>query len=108
LNPIDLTGNKIRISLGLSKRMEIPYDAIIRIDQGEQASGYNLSEKGAIQFIARDFEESKPQFILHFKQPLHATLFLGREKCFTSAAIRVDEPERFIFSLKEKLDVAGL
>ncbi|BAQ09847.1 hypothetical membrane spanning protein [Bacillus sp. OxB-1] len=104
LNPLELAENKMRISLGLGKRMEIPYDAIADIVEGEAAQSYDLKQKGLIQFIAKDFEELKPQFVLHFKRPLRATLFIGMEKTYMSAAIRVDEPERFLHALKEKME----
>ncbi|MBE1552936.1 beta-carotene 15,15'-monooxygenase [Sporosarcina limicola] len=104
LNPLTLDENHMRISLGLSKRMEIPYTAIDRIDWGEKASMCNLKEEGIIDFIARDFEVVKPQCVIHFKRPLKAMLFLGREKEFVAAAIRVDEPESFQRSLEQKLD----
>ncbi|MFS0575937.1 beta-carotene 15,15'-monooxygenase [Sporosarcina sp. 179-K 3D1 HS] len=103
LNPIELGEDKMRVSLGLGKRMEIPYKAIADIISGESANSYKLEEKGLIQFVAKDFEESKPQFVLHFNRPLQATLFMGIEKQYTSAAIRVDEPERFIRALEGKM-----
>ena len=103
LNPLELAENKMRVSLGLGKRMEIPYDAIADIVAGESAISYNLGEKGLIQFIAKDFEESKPQYVLHFNRPLQATLLMGIEKKYTSAAIRVDEPESFIRTLQGKI-----
>lgn len=95
LNPMEIREDRLQISLGLGKRMEIPFEAIQRIDWGEQAASCNLKEKEVIDFIARDFEEPLPQAVIHFNRPLHATLFLGREKSYRAAAIRVDDLPRF-------------
>lgn len=103
LTPLAMKENRMRISLGLGKRMEIPYDAIDKIDWFEEAAQCNLKSKGLVEFIARDMEEAKPNCVLHFKEPLKATLFMGMEKKFNMAAIRLDEPERLRHALEEKL-----
>jgi hypothetical protein len=103
LNPLAMKQNRMQISLGLGKRMEIPYDAISKIEWFEDAEKHNLKSKGLIEFIARDMEEVKPNCILHFKRPLKATLFLGLEKEFHTAAIRLDEPEHFRRALETKM-----
>lgn len=103
LNPLAVKVNRMHISLGLGKRMEIPFDAIDKIEWFEDAAKCNLKSKGLIEFIARDMEEAKPNCVLHFKEPLKATLFMGMEKKFNMAAIRLDEPERFRDVLEEKL-----
>ncbi|MFS0690827.1 beta-carotene 15,15'-monooxygenase [Sporosarcina sp. 179-K 8C2 HS] len=103
LNPLAMKENRMHISLGLGKRMEIPYDAIEQIEWGDGAERYPLKAVGLIEFIAKDMEESKPNCILHFKEPLKATLFMGVEREFRSAAIRLDEPERFRHALEKKL-----
>ena len=101
LNPLTLEKDRLRISLGLGKRMEIPYNSIERIAWGEEAETYNLKTSGLIDFIARDLEATVPQCIIHFKYPLKATLFLGMEKEFNVAAIRVDESEKFRTALEQ-------
>lgn len=103
LNPLTIDENRIRISLGLLKRIDIPFDAIDRVEWGKRAETYNLKEKGLVDFIARDFEEVKPQCIIHFKRSLKATLFLGMEKECHVVAIRVDELGKFQHALEEKL-----
>ncbi|CAM3137675.1 beta-carotene 15,15'-monooxygenase [Filibacter tadaridae] len=103
LNPLTVEDDRIRVSLGLGKRMEIPFDAITRIDWGEKAASTNIKEEGIIDFIARDFEELKPQCVIHFDQPQQATLFLGMKKEFHAAAIRVDELERFRLTVEQKV-----
>ncbi|MCG7343512.1 beta-carotene 15,15'-monooxygenase [Sporosarcina sp. ACRSL] len=102
LTPLTMNDDRMQISLGLGKRMEIPYDAIGKIEWGNGAEQYNLKSEGLIEFIARDFEEVKPQCILHFSRPLQATLFLGLEKEFHMAAIRVDDPKEFREMLETK------
>lgn len=95
LNPMVVDEKQIRVSLGLGKRMVIPFDKISRIAWDEEAANENLKEKDIIDFIARDLEKVTPHCIITFKQPLQATLFLGFEKKYTKAAIRVDDPVRF-------------
>ncbi|WP_153720796.1 beta-carotene 15,15'-monooxygenase [Sporosarcina cascadiensis] len=95
LNPLQVKSDRLQISLGLGKRMEIPFDAIQRIDWGDSAASCNLKNKEVIDFIARDFEEAFPQAVIHFNRPLPAVLFLGREKSYRAAAIRVDDLPRF-------------
>lgn len=103
LNPLTMKENRMQVSLGLGKRMEIPFDAINKIDWFEEAAQCNLKSKGLVEFIARDLEEAKPNCVLHFKEPLKATLFMGMEKTYEMAAIRLDEPERFREVLEKKL-----
>ena len=60
LNPLKMNERQLQVSLGLGKRMEIPYDAIEKIEWGNEAEQYNLKSKGLIEFMARDLEEVKP------------------------------------------------
>src|SRR5690606_26969843 len=87
LNPMKMNENHMQVSIGLGKRMEIPYDAIEKVVWGQEAEHFNLKSKGLIEFMARDFEEVKPHCIIHFSRPLKATLFLGMEKEFTTTAL---------------------
>ena len=75
--------------------MTIPINEIEHIAWGEEAANENLKAKDIIDFIARDLEKVTPQCVVTFKRPLKATLFLGFEKEFSKAAIRVDDPGRF-------------
>lgn len=95
LNPLIVDDKKIRISLGLGKRMTIPLDEIAHIAWGDEAANENLKAKGIVDFIVRDLEAVTPQCVITFKRPLKATLFLGFEKEFTKAALRVDDPVGF-------------
>lgn len=95
LNPMVVDAKQIRVSLGLGKRMVIPFDEISHIAWNKEAANENLKAKDTIDFIARDLEKVTPHCVITFKQPLQATLFLGFEKRFSKAAIRVDDPVRF-------------
>lgn len=53
--------------------------------------------------MARDFEETFPDVIMQLKHPVEATLTLGMIKKFDQVAIRLDEPERFLELIKEKV-----
>lgn len=95
LNPLVVDDKQIRISLGLGKRMTIPLDEIKEIAWGDEAANENMKVTGIIDFMAKDLETVTPQCVITFKKPLKATLFLGFEKKFTKAAIRVDDPMGF-------------
>ncbi|MCM3744233.1 beta-carotene 15,15'-monooxygenase [Sporosarcina luteola] len=105
LNPLAMKDDRLQISLGLGKRMEIPYDAIKKIEWFEEAAQCNLKSKRIIDFIAKDMEEAKPNCVLHFRRPLQATLFMGMEKKYDLAAIRLDEPDRFRLALEQKISL---
>ncbi|MCG3087036.1 beta-carotene 15,15'-monooxygenase [Sporosarcina cyprini] len=103
LNPVTVGEDRLYVSLGLGKRMEIPYQAIERIEWGTEAEAVSLKDKEVIDFIARDFEEGKAHCVIHFNVPLTATMLLGMEKPFRKAAIRLDEPITFRRLLEEKM-----
>lgn len=104
LNPLTVDEKQIRVALGLGKRMDIPFDEIEHIAWGDDAANENLKAEGVIDFIARDFEAVLPQCVITFKRPLHATLFLGFEKEFSKAAIRVDDPNRLRSHIEARFD----
>jgi len=102
LNPLKITEDRMYISLGLMKRMEIKWtDIETLIDEQEQLK-QKVTEK-TIEFIYRDLEEVYPNVILKLKHPVQATLIMGIKKEYEQVAIRVDEPERFKVILKEKI-----
>ncbi|MBB4823105.1 competence protein ComGC [Sporosarcina luteola] len=103
LNPLVVEEDRLYVSLGLGKRMEIPYQDIERLEWGKEAEAVSLKDQSMIDFIARDFEEVKPHCVIYFKKPLTATVFLGFEKPFTAAAIRLDEPLKFRHLLEDKM-----
>lgn len=104
LNPLKLNRNYMQVSLGLMKRMEIPYSNIENILWEEKAATFSLKQRGTIDFIAKDFEDVKPQCILQLKRPIKAVMFLGFEKEFHTVALRVDELSRFRQQLEHKVN----
>ena len=98
LNPIHLTAEKMYISFGLTRRVAISYKNIEAII-GEPEELAKKPSKDTICFIAREFEDGKPQMILKLKQPVTASLLMGVEKEYMNVAIRCDDPKK----LKEAL-----
>ncbi|WP_042349277.1 hypothetical protein [Bacillus massiliigorillae] len=101
LNPLQLAEDRMYISLGLMKRMEIKYEDIEELVADSETLEKKLP-KTTIDFMARDFEQITPHLILKLKRPVEATLFMGIKKQYEEVAIRVDEPERFIRMLIDK------
>ncbi|AZU61913.1 beta-carotene 15,15'-monooxygenase [Neobacillus mesonae] len=101
-NPIVLSDEKLYLSLGLMKRMEIKWTEIENLIENPEQLKQKLS-KNTIDFIARDFDEVHPDVILKLKQPSPVTLIMGMKKEFDQVAIRVDEPLEFKALLREKL-----
>ncbi|WP_066072552.1 beta-carotene 15,15'-monooxygenase [Neobacillus soli] len=102
-NPLQVTEEKMYLSIGLMKRMEITWSDIEEIIDEPQQLKQKLS-KNTIQFMARDFEEIQPTVILKLKRPIQAILIMGMKKEYNQVAIRVDEPVRFKEVLKEKIN----
>lgn len=107
LNPLVVDEKGIKVSLGLGKRMLIPFEEIAHVEWGDKAANENLKAKDIIDFIARDFEGVTPQCVITFKQPLQATLFLGFERKFSKAAIRVDDLIRFRNAIENRLSASN-
>lgn len=99
LNPLQLASDGIFVSMGLTKRMFIPFTSIEHVQWG----GEFTSSKETIEFIANDFEPQKPHVVMSLTEPIEATMFMGLIKKYTSVAIRVDEPEKFKVKLEEQL-----
>ncbi|GHI00311.1 beta-carotene 15,15'-monooxygenase [Neobacillus kokaensis] len=100
-NPVLVTNNKLYLSLGLMKRMEIQWTDIAEVIEEPEQLKQKLS-KNTIDFIARDFEETHPDVILKLNWPIPAALIMGMKKEFDQVAIRVDDPLRFKEMIKEK------
>ncbi|MGG1678722.1 beta-carotene 15,15'-monooxygenase [Neobacillus sp. NRS-1170] len=100
-NPLVITEEKMYISLGLLKRIEIKWSDIDEIIADPQHLKQKRS-KDTIEFIARDFEEAHPNFILKLKQPVEATFIMGIKKEYSQVAIKVDDPNQFKEGLKKK------
>ncbi len=94
LNPVYVTDDTLYLSLGLMKRTEIRFDKIeALIEDKEQLEG-KLS-KDTIDFVARDFGEAYPQFILRMKEPVEVTFMLGIKKRYHQVAIKADQVQEF-------------
>ncbi|MBK3495697.1 beta-carotene 15,15'-monooxygenase [Viridibacillus sp. YIM B01967] len=105
LNPVRLKEQKLYLSLGLAKQMELSIDDIesITIDQEELEK--KLDSKTAIEFVARDFEVVHPHVILELKKPCTASILLGFKKQYSRVAIRLDDPATFKQALQQHLQV---
>jgi hypothetical protein len=85
-NPLEIKNGKLFVTQGLTQRVAVPLAAIEKCDWG------GVPEKDSLIFMYRDFEQTEPQVILHFKEPVEAVLFMGRKKYVSSIALRVDDP----------------
>lgn len=102
LNPLQVTDDRLYLSFGLMKRMEIKWTDIQEVVDDAKSLEQKRS-KGILEFVARDFEETNPTVILILKQPVEAKLLMGFGKSYEKVAIRVDDSARFKTLLKEKL-----
>lgn len=48
----------------------------------------------ALQFVFKDFEPVNAQVLIILKEPVQATMFMGKKKAVMKLAIRVDEPDK--------------
>lgn len=102
LNPITFSEKKLFISSGLMKRIEIPYDLIsdIIIDKD---SLMKKSSKDTLEFVLQDFEKVYPNVLITLKKPIDGIFYFGIQRKYSTVAIRVDEPVKFIDELNYKL-----
>lgn len=101
-NPLQIDNDRMYVSLGLMKRMEIRWEDIDEIIEDRSTLEKKLT-KSTIDFLARDFEKAYPDVIIKLKHPQEATLLMGMKKNYEQVAIRVDEPEKFKEVLISKL-----
>ncbi|MCZ8538101.1 beta-carotene 15,15'-monooxygenase [Paenisporosarcina quisquiliarum] len=99
LNPLRFHKDGLSVSLGLTKKIFIPYVDIKQHQWGKAL----IPSKETLEFIANDLEKQPPHVILTFYKPLEATMFMGMKKEFTHVAIRVDEPERLKSKFEEQM-----
>jgi len=102
-NPLRIEHNRIYLSLGLAKRMEIQLKDIEELIVDTEVLEQKTS-KTTIEFIARDFEKVYPDIILKLKFPVEATLFMGIKRKYEQVAIRLDNPQDFKKILKQQLE----
>jgi hypothetical protein len=86
--PLEIKNGKLYVTQGLIQRIAAPLAAIEKCDWGRGL------EKDTLIFMYRDFEQTEPQVIIHFKEPVEAELFMGRKRSVSSIALRVDDPEK--------------
>jgi hypothetical protein len=86
--PLEIKNGKLYVTQGLMHRVAVPLAAIEKCDWGRDP------EKDTLIFMYRDFEQTEPQVIIHFKEPVEAILFMGRKRSVSSIALRVDETEK--------------
>ncbi|MEI3614855.1 beta-carotene 15,15'-monooxygenase [Pseudogracilibacillus sp. SO30301A] len=100
-NAVKVSKKSIYISSVFMKRIKINMDNIEKIIEDPDILNKKLP-KNTIDFIARDFEDANPHFILKLKNSTKASLLFVREKEYKFIAIRVDEPTRFKQTIEEK------
>ncbi|MGG0338662.1 beta-carotene 15,15'-monooxygenase [Priestia megaterium] len=105
LNPLRVEDDRIYISFGLAKRMEISFKDIEKIVEDTHILEQKIPNT-TIEFIARDFEKVYPDLVLTLKSPIEATLFMGIKKKYQRVAIRVDDPHALKKIVKERLEKA--
>lgn len=101
-NPLQIENDRMYVSLGLMKRMEIRWRDIDEVIDDRPTLEKKIS-KNTLDFVARDFEKSYPDVIIKLKRPQKATLLMGMNRNYDQIAIRVDEPEKFKKILLTKL-----
>ncbi|MDW4508851.1 beta-carotene 15,15'-monooxygenase [Priestia megaterium] len=105
LNPLRVEDDRIYISFGLAKRMEISFKDIEEIAEDAHILQQKIPNT-TIEFIARDFAKVYPDLLLTLKSPIEATLFMGIKKKYQQVAIRVDDPHAFKKIVKERVEKA--
>jgi membrane protein YdbS with pleckstrin-like domain len=100
-NPLQIEDDRMYVSLGLMKRMEIRWEDIEEVIEDRKILEQKISKK-TIDFVARDFEKVYPNVILKLKCPVEVTLLMGIKREYEQVAIRVDESEKFKELLKQK------
>ncbi|WP_270181282.1 beta-carotene 15,15'-monooxygenase [Alkalihalobacillus sp. CinArs1] len=104
LNPARIESERLYLSLGLTKRMIVSLDEIESITVDRASLDSAIDKKTTIAFIAKDFEEVKPELILELKNPCKATHLFGIQKSYTRVALRIDEHHEFLNRLVDQLE----
>lgn len=94
---LEVKEGKLYVDQGLTKRVIVPIETIKELKW--EAS----LRMEALQFIFKDFESADAQVVITLKEPVQATMFMGRKKAVMELAIRVAEPEK----LKKLLGACG-
>lgn len=96
LHPLEVKNGHLYVTQGLMQRTGIPLGQIEKVEWGKEPG------KEALVFMHKDFEEIQPQMVLFLKEPVEATMFMGRKQLVKEVALRVDEPEKLRRLLDEK------
>ncbi|MGD7044912.1 hypothetical protein [Jeotgalibacillus proteolyticus] len=88
LHPIEVKNGEVYAAQGLMKRIVFKLENVDKVEWGTQLGAH------ALTFMLKDFEEVHPQAVVYLKEPVEATLFMGKKQMITEVAFRVDEPER--------------
>lgn len=102
LNPIYHTKDMLYLSLGLMKKVEVPFHQIDQINMsiGEVSK---KQKKEIFYLVANDFIQPEPDFYLILKEPVIATLFLGKKKQYTKIAIRSDDARQLQEIIEQRM-----
>jgi len=90
LHPIEIKNGRLFVTQGIMQRCVVDLKDIKSMVWRD----INPHQKDVIYFMVKDFEEVQPQVLIKLKEPIQATLFMGRKKWVSEIAIRVDEPEK--------------
>lgn len=90
LNPVQVKGDSLYISLGLMKRAKIDFAQIACLIEDKEVL-QKKRKKDTLDFVVRDFETVYPDFILKMKVPQKATMFMGIVKEYDYVAIKSDD-----------------
>ncbi|MCA1055677.1 hypothetical protein LCM10_11835 [Rossellomorea aquimaris] len=88
LHPLEVKNGRLYVTQGLVQRIVVPLDDIEKTEWGVTPGDKTMT------FMYRDLEQSAPQVVLHFKEPVESTLFMGRKRMVSSIALKVDHPEK--------------
>ncbi|MGR3763199.1 hypothetical protein [Rossellomorea sp. NS-SX7] len=88
MHPLEVKNGKMYVTQGLMQRVAIPLDFIEKVEWGGTPGDKTMT------FMYRDLEQTEPQVVLHLKEPVDATIFMGRTRSVESIALKVDHPEK--------------
>lgn len=102
LNPIYYTKDTLYLSLGLMKKVEVPFHQVDQIFMsiGEVSK---KQKKEILYFVANDFIQPEPDFYLVLKKPVIATFLLGKKKSYTKIAIRSDDAKKLQEIIEQRM-----
>ncbi|OAH61094.1 hypothetical protein AWH49_02045 [Domibacillus aminovorans] len=97
LHPVEIKDGKLYATQGLTRRIIVPLSMIKEVKWGDE------SDEEALEFMLREFEPVEAQVAIVLHEPIEATMFMGRKKCVSELAFRIDEPEKLKYLLSENI-----